>query len=157
MNLLASGQQRHIHYANTAWKAAEKEQLLVMLKEQGKEGIVFKRCDASYVAGRPSSGGMQLKHKFYATLSALVGTINAKRSIELQLFADSGLVSAGNVTIPPNKPIPKVGQVVDVRYLYAFKESGCLYQPTFLGVRSDVLQTECITGQLKFKNGEEES
>jgi bifunctional non-homologous end joining protein LigD len=157
LNLLASAQQRHIHYANTAWKPAEKEQLLAMLKEEGKEGIVFKRTDASYVAGRPNSGGTQLKHKFYATLSALVGTINAKRSIELKLFADSGLVTAGNVTIPPNHNIPKVGQVVEVRYLYAFRESGSVYQPVYLGVRSDVLQTECLTTQLKFKSSEEES
>jgi len=157
MNLLASGQQRHIHYANTAWTAPQKEQLLAMLKEERKEGIVFKRTDAAYVAGRPNSGGTQLKHKFYATLSALVGTINATRSIELKLFADSGLVTAGNVTIPPNKPIPKVGQVVEVRYLYAFRESGCVYQPVYLGVRSDVMHTECLTSQLKFKRDEEES
>ena len=31
------------------------------------------------------------------------------------------------------------------------------YQPVFLGVRSDVLQTECLTSQLKFKNDKEES
>ena len=128
-----------------------------MLREENKEGIVFKRIDASYVAGRPNSGGTQLKHKFYATLSALVGAINRQRSIELQLFNDTGLVTAGNVTIPPNHAIPKVGQVVEVRYLYAFKESGCVYQPVFLGVRSDVLQTECLTRQLKFKNTDEEA
>lgn len=157
LNLLASGQQRHIHYANTAWKPAEKEQLLTMLREENKEGIVFKRVDAAYVAGRPNSGGTQLKHKFYATLSALVGAINRQRSIELQLFNDTALVTAGNVTIPPNHAIPKVGQVVEVRYLYAFKESGCVYQPVFLGVRSDVLQTECLTRQLKFKNTDEEA
>jgi bifunctional non-homologous end joining protein LigD len=155
MNLLASGQQRSIHYANIAWTAAEKEQLLTMLKEQGKEGIVFKRVDALYKPGRPSSGGDQLKHKFYATASALVGSINNKRSIELRLFGDAGPVAAGNVTIPPNKPVPRIGQVVEVRYLYAFRESGCLFQPTYLGVRSGVLQTECLTAQLKFKRDEE--
>ena len=32
LNLLASGQQRHIHYADTAWKSAEKARLLNMLK-----------------------------------------------------------------------------------------------------------------------------
>ena len=157
LNLLASGQQRQIHYAETAWKAAEKKSLLTKLREQNNEGIVFKHTDAPYTPGRPNSGGTQLKHKFYATLSALVGTINRQRSIEIQLFNQSGLVTAGNVTIPPNHNIPKVGQVVEVRYLYAFKTSGCVYQPVFLGVRSDVLQTECVTSQLKFKNSEEES
>lgn len=157
LNLLFSGQQRHIHFVEAAWKAAEKQRLLTTLREQNKEGIVFKRTDAPYVAGRPNSGGTQLKHKFYATLSALVGTINRQRSIEIQLFNDTGLVTAGNVTIPPNHPIPKVGQIVEVRYLYAFRQSGCVYQPVYLGVRSDVLQTECVTKQLKFKNNEEES
>jgi bifunctional non-homologous end joining protein LigD len=156
MNLLFSGQQRHIHYVEAAWNADEKRRLLLKLREQNKEGIVFKRTDAPYVAGRPNSGGTQLKHKFYATLSALVGTINAKRSIEIKLFNDTGLVTAGNVTIPPNHNIPKVGQVVEVRYLYAFRESGCVFQPVYLGVRSDVLQTECVTKQLKFKNNEDE-
>jgi bifunctional non-homologous end joining protein LigD len=156
MNLFGSGQQCSIHLANTAWTAAQKEQLLTMLREQGKEGIVFKRADAIYTPGRPSSGGDQLKRKFYATVSAMVGTINSKRSIELRLFSDGGPVTAGNVTIPANHTIPKIGQVVEVRYLYAFRESGCLFQPVYLGVRSDVLQTECLTSQLKFKRDEEE-
>jgi len=52
----------------------------------------------------------------------------------LQLLDNGKLVPAGNVTIPPNCPIPAVDQVVECRYLYAFKESGCIYQPVYLGV-----------------------
>jgi bifunctional non-homologous end joining protein LigD len=63
-------------------------------------------------------------------------------------------VTGGNVTIPANHSIPDHGAVVEVRYLYAFKESGCLYQPVFLGVRDDILPTECVAEQLKFKNDE---
>jgi bifunctional non-homologous end joining protein LigD len=66
------------------------------------------------------------------------------------------MVAAGNVTIPTNQDIPRDGQVVEVRYLYAFEESGCLYQPVYLGVRSDVLPMECVVSQLKFKNDEDE-
>ncbi len=154
MNLLASGQQRSIHYANTAWKPAEKDRLLAMLKEGGKEGIVLKRIDAPYTAGRPNTGGTQFKHKFYATLSAVVSSINRQRSVEIQLFGETDLVTAGNVTIPPNHRLPDVGQVVEVRYLYAFRESGVIYQPVYLGVRNDVPRTDCRTSQLKFKNGE---
>jgi bifunctional non-homologous end joining protein LigD len=157
MNLLASGQQRQILLAHTAWKTSEKDELFTTLREQKKEGIVLKRTDAAYVAGRPNSGGTQLKHKFYATLSACVGAINSKRSIEIQLLGDWGFVTAGNVTIPANHPVPKVNQVVEVRYLYAFRESGCVYQPVFLGVRSDVQPMECVRRQLKFKSSEEES
>ena len=155
LNLLFSAQQPHIRYADTAWTSAEKKRLLVTLLKQNKEGIVFKSTDAPYILGRPNSGGTQLKHKFYATLSALVGTINTRRSVEIKLLNETGWVTAGNVTIPANHMIPKIGQVVEVRYLYAFRESGSVYQPVFLGVRSDVLQTECLTKQLKFKSEEE--
>lgn len=156
MNLLASGQQRQILFAKTAWKTSENDELFTTLREQKKEGIVFKRTDASYVAGRPASKGTQLKHKFYATLSAVVGAINSKRSIQIQLLGDWGFVSAGNVTIPANHEVPKVNQVVEVRYLYAFPESGCVYQPLYLGVRCDVQIPECSRKQLKFKANEEE-
>jgi bifunctional non-homologous end joining protein LigD len=40
---------------------------------------------------------------------------------------------------------------VECRYLYAFKESGSIYQPVFLGVRDDIQHTECTTAQLKYK------
>lgn len=157
LNLLASRDSRHIQFAPLAWSAREKRQLLKELRQANKEGIVFKHHDAPYDAGRPGSGGSQLKHKFYATLSAVVDTINAKRSVGLKLLQGARWVTAGNVTIPANHCIPAHGQVVEVRYLYAFKESGCLYQPLYLGVRSDVLPTECITSQLKFKNDEAEA
>ena len=38
LNLLASGQQRHIHYTNTAWKSAEKDRLLTLLRQKNKDG-----------------------------------------------------------------------------------------------------------------------
>jgi len=52
--------------------------------------------------------------------------------------------------------VPEVGQIVDIRYLYAFKESNALYQPVFLGVRKDVELHECVLSQLKYKTGESE-
>ena len=82
--------------------------------------------------------------------------VNQKRSVEVGLLAKHGWQSAGNVTIPPNHPVPKLGQVVEVRYLYAFPESGSLYQPTYLGVRSDIAVEECMRSQLKFKATEAE-
>ena len=60
-------------------------------------------------------------------------------------------VEVGNVTIPANKDIPKEGQIVEVRYLYAYR-GGSLFQPTYLGPRTDVLKDECTFSQLKYKN-----
>jgi bifunctional non-homologous end joining protein LigD len=155
LNLMAKAMQRNIIYSETAFSPAQKTILLKDLKRGRKEGIVFKRLDAPYTPGRPNSGGSQLKHKFCATLSAVVAKVNDKRSVEVRLLDEEGWQPAGNVTIPANAEIPSVGQVVEIRYLYAFKESGCLFQPVFLGKRSDVTQFECTTKQLKFKATEE--
>jgi len=155
--LLEGGAHPHIELVETAFTATDKALLLKRLRAEKREGIVFKRLDALYTPGRPNSGGAQLKHKFYATLSAVVAKVNQQRSVELRLLNGEGWVTAGNVTIPPNHDVPKVGVVVEVRYLYAIQESGSLYQPVYLGVRKDVEQHECVVSQLKFKGDDDES
>ena len=156
MNLLFSVQQRTIKLVETAFTAEQKLALLNELKAGKREGIVFKQVYSPYTPGRPNSGGNQLKHKFVATLSAMVAKVNRQRSVELQLLGKDGWVSCGNVTIPANHKIPQAGQVVEIRYLYCFPESGVLFQPVYLGVRDDVDDTECLTSQLKFKPTDEE-
>ena len=56
-----------------------------------------------------------------------------------------------NSTIPPNQQIPGNGHIVECRYLYAFKESGSIYQPVYLGERDDITAEECTTAQLKYR------
>ncbi len=146
----------HIELAETTTDPANKERQFAHLQAEKREGVVFKRLDAAYAPGRPASGGPALKHKFYATLSAVVAKVNPQRSVELRLLGKDGWQLAGNVTIPPNHPVPKVGAVVEARYLYAFPESGSLYQPTYLGLRSDIGIEECMRSQLKFKATESE-
>jgi bifunctional non-homologous end joining protein LigD len=148
----------YIKVVETAMDSKEKLGLLNRLKQQKAEGVVFKQLSAPYTPGRPNSGGTQLKHKFYATASAVVSKVNQQRSVELKLWSDTRWVPVGNVTIPPNFTIPAAGDVLEIRYLYAFPESKCLYQPVYLGTRSDVSQTECHLGQLKYKaeGGDEE-
>jgi hypothetical protein len=77
--------------------------------------------------------------------------------VAVSVYDNSGDISVpvpvGNVTIPANQPVPKVGQVLEVRYLYAYK-GGSLFQPTSLGVRDDVDPPECVIGQLKYKAGD---
>lgn len=121
------------------------------LQAADKEGVVFKRADASYKVGRPPVGGTQVKFKFYATCSALVAVINAQRSVGLHLEG----VSVGNVTIPINFEVPSVGDIVEVRYLY-YNPGGALYQSTFLGVRDDLDADACCLSQLKCKSALEE-
>jgi bifunctional non-homologous end joining protein LigD len=64
-------------------------------------------------------------------------------------------IEVGNVTIPPNKEIPALNSIVEVRYLYAY-EGGSLYQPTYLGPRDDLRVEDCGIAQLKYKKAVEE-
>ena len=155
LNLLAGGLPKHIKVVCCWVDPNDKFSWLTTFQQQKAEGVVFKLMNAPYTAGRPNSGGSQLKHKFVATLSAVVAKVNQQRSVGLRLLNHEGWQSVGNVTIPPNHSIPKVGAVVEIRYLYSYPD-GSLYQPVYLGVRSDVDATECVVSQLKFKAAEDE-
>ncbi len=127
-----------------------KRALVRAVQERKGEGVVFRRASAHYVAGKPNSGGDVLRHKFWHSLSATVSKVNDKRSVALSLVSpDGSAIGVGNVTIPTNRSIPTVGEVVEVRYQYAF-DGGSLYQPTFLGTRNDVDASECLASQRVF-------
>jgi bifunctional non-homologous end joining protein LigD len=141
-----------ITLVRSASRTADKRAMLATLRRQNKEGLVFKRIEAPHTPGRPASGGDWLKLKFTATASCIVaGTNGSKRSVKLALLDNAGRnVGVGNVTIPPNHSVPAAGQIIEVRYLYAYP-AGALYQPVYLGPRDDVTAAECRVGQLKFK------
>jgi bifunctional non-homologous end joining protein LigD len=148
---LVEREQPHLAMAITASTTRLKTALLKGLRKENKEGVVFKHSAAPYRPGRPASGGDALKLKFHETASFIVTKVNEKRSVMLVLFNGDKIVNAGNVTIPPNQPMPSPGVVVECRYLYAFRESGCIYQPVYLGTRDDVPAEHCTTAQLKYK------
>jgi len=130
----------------------DKLALLKKLDALGKEGVVFKRLDAPYTEGRPNSGGSQLKRKFYKECSVIVAEHNSgKRSVSMAINDhNNAIVPIGSVTIPPNKEIPPVGSIINVRYLYAFKQ-GSLYQPIYEYKRGDLDNSDCHIRQLKYK------
>jgi bifunctional non-homologous end joining protein LigD len=140
-----------LRWVSTATDPSDKVEIYEELRATNREGVVFKDMDAPYNPGRPNSGGPQLKHKFVESATFIVTARNQKRSATLGLYDDGKLVPAGNVTIPPNHAVPAVGEVCECRYLYAYQESGCIYQPVYLGVRSDIPTSECTTDQLKYK------
>jgi len=131
---------------------------LAELKARKAEGIVLKDLLAPYTAGRPASGGPQLKCPFYAKCSAVVVKQNEQRSVMLALYqnATEGVI-VGNVTIPANHQVPPIGAVVEIRYLYAYR-GGALYQPVYLGERDDVEPEACSFEKqtLKYKPEPEE-
>jgi bifunctional non-homologous end joining protein LigD len=119
---------------------------------------VFKNFDGMYRPGRPNSGGDAVKFKFYATASVQVFRVNVQRSVGMALQSKYGWTTCGNVTIPANFDIPKENDIIEVRYLYAFKESGIMFQPVpvYLGQRDELDKSACTVDQLKFKAAVEE-
>lgn len=134
-----------------------KDTVLRAMYKGGREGVVFKSRAAPYTPGRPNSGGTQFKYKFQAEATCEVLKIHSsKRSFEVGVRDEEGeLTFIGNVTVPANKEFPKVGDQVEIRYLYCFP-GGCLFQPFFKGVRDDKTEAD-FHYRLKFKNQEVQS
>jgi len=133
------------------------------LQDGRKEGVVFKRMDASYEPGRRENlaKAIAVKVKFYAEVNARVIDWTDKQSIEVALLDGQKLVSVGKVTVPDKyvKQI-KAGSIVRVKYLYATPGAKQLYQahldPTDDGsVIADAEKADKITS-LKFEGKEEE-
>jgi len=141
-----------LRWVSTAVDPNDKMEIYEELRQANSEGVVFKEVDAPYSPGRPNSGGTQLKYKFVESASFVVTGRNAKRSVSLGLYDGDKLVPAGNVTIPPNHAVPALDEIVEVAYLYAFRESGSIYQPVYRGKRCDIPASECTTDQLKYKS-----
>ncbi|CQD02112.1 DNA ligase [Mycobacterium europaeum] len=150
--LTDNAESSHIRCVSCWTDATDKGKQLEGLQARNAEGVVFKRWDAPYRQGRPSSGGPQLKLKFVATVSAVVTTVNQQRSVGVSLLNGDVWQAVGNVTVPANQHVPKLGDVVEIRYLYAAQAGGALYQPVLLGIRDDVEPAECVLGQLKLKS-----
>jgi bifunctional non-homologous end joining protein LigD len=151
--LFAKYQFKGLKLAPLALTVHDKLALRRKIREANGEGMVFKLLAAPYTAGRPASGGSQLKFKFVTSGTFIVhGVTSGKRSVTLSLY-DGTVI--GKVTIPANKEMPALGSIVEVRYLYCFK-GGSLFQPVYLGVRDDIEARDCTKKQLKYKPDAEE-
>ncbi len=150
--LVACVSQSAIRVTKTAFTAIDKRNMLALLDAYDQEGIVFKRANAKYTPGRPNSGGDQYKYKFYTECSVEVTAHNSgKRSVAVAVYEGDKAIPVGSVTIPPNKSVPPIGDIIEVRYLYAYP-GGKLYQPVFLKARPDQDRTDCSIKQLKYKS-----
>lgn len=134
----------------TFWEHDAKVAWLQRYHDQGAEGVVLKRTDATYQHGRARD---QFKCKFTATGSFVVVKKNQKASVRLGVFTlDGELVEVGNCSIrntTMGKQI-KEGGVVEVEYLYAHRD-GDLTQARMLSVRDELKASDCSIDQLRYK------
>jgi bifunctional non-homologous end joining protein LigD len=122
--------------------------LVIKAKENHEEGVVYVNKNASYEAGRPATGGNNLRWKFKASASFLVSAHHpTKASMDVKLFGEQKPI--GSVTMT-GKERPAVGTVVEVEYLYC---QSSLVQAVYKGVRTDVEPEACTRRQIQFKDG----
>lgn len=140
-----------LSFVKTAFSAHDKLELDACARRDVHEGVVYKRIAAIHLDGRPNSGGDMLKNKFVERATVRIRALHpTKRSAGMEMLDRAGAwVEVGNVTIPPNHCIPAVGDLAEIEYLYAHL-SGSLYQPVYLGQRTDIDASECIKSRLKF-------
>jgi len=133
----------------------EKRKLLETLRKSQAEGIVFKHKSAPYTAGRPASGGTQLKHKFIKTADVVI-VENAGNAYRMVVYSkdkpfDVGKVFAGTTNASRKDLDARLAKgetpVAEVKYLYATADDQ-LYQPVFVRTRSDKEPEECLLSQL---------
>ena len=130
-----AGNPAWLKIAPLAVTAAEKAALLQRMHDEDGEGVVYKRASASFDSGRSLNA---LKHKLQESSTFVVAKVNAQRSVAIALHDENDqLVPMGNVTVPANYPVPSVGALVEVEYMYRF-EGGALMQPKYKGERTDI-------------------
>lgn len=139
-----------LRVCKTAFTPAEKRAFYKEIFDRNGEGVVFKKVDSLYSPGRPNSGGPCLKFKFKETATCKVLSCNeGKRSVKIGAF-NNGWIAIGNVTVYTNHEMPKVGDFIEVEYLYYY-EGGSLFQPVLKGIRTDVNEDDCNISKLKRK------
>lgn len=153
LNKICDGGSSHLQVSEPLFtrSSAELADFISAHKSAKSEGVVVKNPASPYSSGRPASGGNALKLKFWESATVLVSEITPhKRSVRLCVSDGNKNLDVGAVSIPANATIPLVGQLVEVRYLYYFA-GGSLFQPTFLGLRTDLPVESACLSQLKLK------
>jgi bifunctional non-homologous end joining protein LigD len=155
---LFRGVHSALRVCETAMTPKAKRAFVKAMHDANAEGFVCKNRYAPYAAGR---AGQHFKCKFVATASFIVGPKPDKkaddghRSIGVYLLDANRPRFMGTVGVPDRYPLPRVEQIVEVRYLYCHPgPEGKLIQAKYFGkVRDDVALADCRVSQLKVKAG----
>ncbi len=158
---LFRGVHETLRVCETAMTPKAKRAFVKAMNDANAEGFVCKSRYAAYAGGR---AGQHYKCKFVATASFIVGpkpdkrASDGHRSIALYLLDGKQPRFMGTVGVPDRYPLPRVEQIVEVRYLYCHPGAeGKLIQAKYFGkVRDDIEIAECCVSQLKVKADDNE-
>ena len=117
------------------------------LRRRNREGVVFKRLDAP-IPARPSRIGRRLAE----VQVRRDRVVHRRRSQQGQAQRRAVARSTTRATAcrpatsrsRPTTRFPARAAWCEVRYLHAFPQSGSVYQPVYLGPRSDIPADECV-------------
>jgi bifunctional non-homologous end joining protein LigD len=151
-----------LQVCETAMTVNDKKAFVKRMHEANAEGFVCKNRYSPYAAGR---AGQHFKCKFVTTASFIVGpkpnkkADDGQRSIAVYLLDGGKTRLMGTVGVPDRYPLPRVEQIVEVRYLYCHPgPDGKLIQAKYFGkVRDDIEHADCNVNQLKLKADDRES
>lgn len=140
------------HIVPQARTEQEKTELLMRAASENLEGVMLKRADSIYRCGRRTDAW--LKAKFVATADLVVTGIrvDGKASVDVGFVEGDTVRTIGRCSLIGKPPV-RVGDVVEVRYLYVLdRDSPRLFQPVLLRVRTDKAAAECTGADLKYAN-----
>lgn len=147
---------RSVRLLPSARTPEEKRALYDRCVAENAEGVMLKRADMQYRHGYRSN--TMLKCKFVQTADCIVTEVgrDGKTAAVLGLVemvnGKPTIVECGKCSLI-GKPAVKVGDVVEVKYLYATADRR-LYQPRLMKLRDDKAMHECDFSQLKFTSRE---
>lgn len=124
------------------------------------EGVVFKRLDAPFTPTNPATPDRRtrdsIKIKFRRDIDCVVTELRrgGKANMVLSLYdADGQLVEVGECSaLTGDGANVKVGDVVQVTYLYATKDNRLYGPPVMPRIRTDKPTTACTTSQFQYAN-----
>lgn len=143
---------KQIQALPTARTPDEKRALWETMNAQGGEGVLMKRLDAPYNPG--SRVTHSLKAKITSTVDVVVMERNTKghENAVIGVKVDGKLKQIGTVSMQGKEkgtPI-KVGDVIEVEYLWAMPETHKLQQPRMVKRRPDKSAETVTDAQLRF-------
>ena len=148
----------HIIFLPWAQSSSEKRSLYEDIQATGKEGIMLKRLDATYVeGGRPSNNWIKAKkHKCFDCVvlgfSKGAGKYNTQiGAVIFGQYRDGKLIQLGQASgmndstrsLMSRYPEQYLGRVVEIRGMERMKRSGAIRHPQFVRIRTDKRPSDC--------------